>query len=147
MGKDLVSGQRNCRLDEFWASPTPKFVIGEALPNTQVASGETTDNQCCAAVCFGRTAYRSRYFRGIRGITVHCGRQYFVAEAESGVILLVPTRAFQICNQNRKTNFAKVPKCSCSKVQEHGLGYTEIHAKLSPKAHCKSGLVLHIRHY
>ena len=53
---------------------------------------------------FVRTAYRARY---LRGITVHRGMQYFVAEAESGVILLVSTRAFQICNQNRETKFCK----------------------------------------
>ena len=68
-----------------------------------------------------RTA-RSRYFRGIRGITVHCGRQYFVAEAESGVILLVSTRAFQICNQNRKTKFCKSDQMQLVKGTRARLG-------------------------
>ena len=64
----------------------------------------------------------SRYFRGIRGITVHCGRQYFVAEAESGVILLVSTRVFQICNQNRKTKFCKSDQMQLVKGTRARLG-------------------------
>ena len=92
--------------------------------------------------------------RTARGISAVFAVLRYTAE---GNTLLLKLRVVSFCSSRRehsksvikteKQNFAKVPKCSCSKVQEHGLGYTEIHAKLSPKAHCKSGLVLHIRHY
>ena len=72
--------------------------------------------QCCAAVRFWRTAYRARYFRGIRGITVHRGRQYFVAE--SGVILLVSTRAFpNLCSKQKSIFCQKVANFSWIRSQ------------------------------
>ena len=65
-----------------------------------------------------KVLYIPRTVRGIylRAITVHCGMQYFVAEAESGVILLVSTRAFQICNQNRETKFCKSDQTQLSLI-------------------------------